>query len=139
MIVLDSSFLIGFHNERDLHHNAACTLMERFLAGEWGRGLLLEYVFLEVATVLLVRRNLEVAARVGTLLIQAIELDFVPCSDLFSDAFEVFTRQAGTRLSFADAAIAYVAQERTNGLVLTFDEEFSKLPGIRIPAEPGTV
>ena len=48
MIVLDSSFLIAFHNERDSHHNAAYGLMERFLAGDWGRGLLLEYVFLEV-------------------------------------------------------------------------------------------
>ena len=135
MIVLDSSFLVGFHNERDAHHNAACTLMERFLTGEWGRGLLLEYVFLEVATVLLIRRDLGVAARVGRLLLDADELDFVPCSDLFSDAFEMFTHQVGTRLSFADAAIAHVAQERADGLVLTFDEEFSKLPGIRIPAE----
>jgi predicted nucleic acid-binding protein len=137
VIVLDSSFLVGFHNERDAHHNAACALMKRFLKGEWGRGLLLEYVFLEVATVLLVRRDLGVAARVGRLLLDADELDFVPCSDLFSDAFEMFTRQGNTRLSFADAAIAHVAQERAGGLVLTFDEEFAKLPGVRIPAESG--
>jgi len=31
MIVLDSSFLIGFHNERDAHHVRARGLMERFL------------------------------------------------------------------------------------------------------------
>jgi len=41
-----------------------------------GRGLLLEYVFLEVATVLLVRRDLGVVARVGRLLLDAEELDF---------------------------------------------------------------
>ncbi len=135
MIVLDSSFLIGFYNERDTHHHAACAWMERFLNGEWGRGLLLEYVFLEVVTVLLVRRDLEVAARVGRLLLDAEELDLVPCSDLFSGAFEMFTRQGSARLSFADAAIALVAEERADGFVLTFDEEFNKLPGIRIPAE----
>lgn len=33
MIVLDSSFLIGFHNERDAHHHAASALMDQFLAG----------------------------------------------------------------------------------------------------------
>lgn len=137
MIVLDSSFLIAFHNERDAHHNTACTLMERFLKGEWGRGLLLEYVFLEVATVLLVRRDLTVAARVGRLLLDADELDFVPCSDLFSDVFEVFTHQGNTRLSLADAAIAHVAQERTGGLMLTFDEEFDKFSGvIPLPGKP---
>lgn len=112
--------------------------MERFLNGEWGRGLLLEYVFLEVATVLLVRRDCTVAARVGRLLLDAGELDFVPCSDLFSDAFEIFTHQKSRRLSFADAAIAFVAQRRADGLVLTFDEELGKLPGIHIPdVSPG--
>ena len=85
MIVLDSSFLIAFHNQRDAHHPAASVLMDRFLNGEWGRGLLLEYVFLEVATVLLVRRNLDVSTRVGRLLLEADELEFVPCSDLFNE------------------------------------------------------
>ena len=65
MIVLDSSFLIGYYNERDSHHQAALTLMDRFLAGEWGRGLLLEYIFLEIVTVLLVRRDYAVATRAG--------------------------------------------------------------------------
>ncbi len=107
--------------------------MKRFLAEEWGRGLLLEYVFLEVTTVLMARRDLGVASRVGKLLIDAVELDFIPCSDLFSDALEMFTHQGNTRLSFADAAIAHVAQARADGLVLTFDDEFAKLPGIRVP------
>ncbi|HKD09771.1 MAG TPA: PIN domain-containing protein [Bryobacteraceae bacterium] len=131
MIVLDSSFVVGFYNERDAHHKTACALMERFLAGEWGRGLLLEYVFLEVATVLLVRREIGVAARVCELLLDADELDFVPCSDLFSDAFQIFRRQGSTRLSFADAAIAHVARERAGGLLLSFDEELGKAPGVR--------
>ncbi len=61
MIVLDSSFIVGFFNERDAHHAAASTLMDQFLAGNWGKGLLLEYVFLEVVTVLMARRDLRVA------------------------------------------------------------------------------
>jgi predicted nucleic acid-binding protein len=65
VIVLDSSFLIGFHNEQDAHHQTASALMDQFLAGKWGRGLLLEYVFLEITTVLLARRGLNVASRVG--------------------------------------------------------------------------
>lgn len=137
MIVLDSSFLIGFYNERDAHNATARRLMERFLAGEWGRGLLLEYVFLEVVTVLLVRRNLGVAGRVGKLLLEAKELDFVPCSDLFFDAFELFTRQRNTRLSLADAAIAHLARTRAGGRVLTFDEELGTLPGVGTPGESG--
>ena len=136
MIVLDSSFIVAFHNERDAHHSLARGWMERFLEGEWGRGLLLEYVFLEVMTVLLRRCDIGVAARVGRLLLDAGELDFVPCSDLFPDAFRMFTRQGRARLSFADAAIAHVAKEVADGHVLTFDADLGKFPGIRVPAVP---
>jgi len=132
VIVLDSSFLIGFHNERDARHQAAITLMDRFLAGEWGKGLLLEYIFLEIVTVLLVRRNHAVATRVGRILLDAAELEFVPCSDVFLETFQNFSSQAGTTLSFADAAILGVARSRADGLILSFDEEFRKISGLRI-------
>jgi predicted nucleic acid-binding protein len=122
--------------------------MERFLEGEWGRGLLLEYVFLEVMTVLLRRCDIGVAARVGRVLLDAGELDFVPCSDLFPDAFQIFMSQdievvgptsvarvvRRARLSFADAAIAHVAKEHAGGQVLTFDADLGKFPGIRVPS-----
>jgi len=132
VIVLDSSFLIAFHNERDNHHPAARTLMDAFLADQWGRGLLLEYVFLEVVTVLLLRRDLATATHVGRILLTAQELDFVPCSDFFLETTEAFSRQSQTRLSFTDVAIAKVARERADGLVATFDEEFRKVPGLHV-------
>ena len=132
MIVLDSSFLIGFYNERDAHHARASTLMDRFLAGIWGRGLLLEYVFLEITTVLLLRRNLSTATRVGHILLDAEELEFVPCSDLFVETMESFTNQTDTRLSFTDAAIANVTRRHADGQILTFDEEFRKVARLRI-------
>jgi predicted nucleic acid-binding protein len=69
MIVLDSSFLVAYHNRRDVHHGAAAATMERLVAAEWGPALLLEYVFLEVVTVLLARRGLDVAVRVATILL----------------------------------------------------------------------
>jgi predicted nucleic acid-binding protein len=109
--------------------------MGQFLAQRWGRGLLLEYVFLEVMTVLMVRRDLAVAARVGQILLDAQELDFVPCADFFAETMEGFSTQAGTRLSFTDAAIAIVARSRADGLVLTFDEEFRKIGGVRVLPE----
>jgi predicted nucleic acid-binding protein len=67
------------------------------------------------------------------LLLDATELDCVPCSHLFSNASDLFWHQANTRLSFTDAAVAHVARQRAEGLVLTFDEEFTKVPGIRVP------
>jgi predicted nucleic acid-binding protein len=69
MMVLDSSFLVAYHNRRDVHHGAAAATMERLVAAEWGPALLLEYVLLEVVTVLLARRGLDVAVRVATTLL----------------------------------------------------------------------
>src|SRR3989442_14403629 len=109
MIVLDSSFLVAYHNQRDVHHRAAAATMEKLVTGKWGPALLLEYVFLEVVTVLLARRGLEVAVRTATLLLQAREVEFVPSSDMFLSVFDTFRRQRQTRLSFTDAAIVPMA------------------------------
>jgi hypothetical protein len=64
--------------------------MRDLLDGRWGKGLLPEYVFLEVVTVLLVRRDLATAVRTGKLLLEARELEFVPCSDVFLYAVQLF-------------------------------------------------
>jgi predicted nucleic acid-binding protein len=135
LIVLDSSFLVAYHNSRDTHHEAAADVMARFLDGEWGRGLLLEYVFLEVVTVLIARRGPRVASEVADVLLGARELEFVPCSELFIEAVETFRRQKQTRLSFVDATIVNVARDRTDGRVATFDGELANVRGIQ--AIPG--
>ena len=93
MIVLDSSFLIGLYNDRDSHHATASSLMRDFLDGRWGRGLLLEYVYLELMTVLLVRTDLATAALVADILLESEELEFFPCSDFFADTVKSFTSQ----------------------------------------------
>ena len=107
--------------------------MDHFLAGKWGTGLLLEYVFLEVSTVLLRRRDLATATRVGNILLEAQELEFVACSDLFPEALHIFQAQTGTSLSLADSAIIYIALQRAQGLVLSFDDELRSTAGIQIP------
>jgi predicted nucleic acid-binding protein len=132
MIVLDSSFLVAFHNSRDMHHAAARRLMRELVAGKWGRALLLEYVFLEVTTVLLVRRNLNVASAVASILLQAREIDFVPCSELFVDTVKTFRNQTGTEFSFADAAIIAAARRYSAPNIATFDGEFAKLKDIAV-------
>lgn len=130
MIILDTSFLVGLHNTRDVHHPAAVGLMDRLVAGEWGQALLLEYVFLELTTVLLARRGIDVATRVGRLLLESREVDFLPCSDIFVETFETFVRQPEGTLSFTDAAIATVARREPQAVVATFDRGLARAAGI---------
>ena len=132
MLILDSSFLVAWHNKRDAHHAAAARVMERLLAGEWGRALLLEYVFLEVVTVLLARRGLETAATVATALLESRELDFLPCSEIFLESVDTFRSQKSGALSLTDAAIVTVARGLEEPVVATFDSDFRGLPGLTV-------
>lgn len=132
MIVLDSSFIVAYHNTRDVHHPAAARAMIHLASGKWGQALLLEYVFLEIVTVLRARRDLTVARDVGKTLLQAREIEFVPCSDLFLESFETFSQQIRGELSFTDAAIVTVARRNKPGFVATFDGDFRDQAGVTV-------
>jgi predicted nucleic acid-binding protein len=131
-IVLDSSLLVALFNERDVHHASAIRAMAQVGAGRWGRAILLEYVVLEVVTVLLSRRGFEFAARVGASLVASDELTFFPCSGLFHETWAEFSAQRGTKLSFADAAIVVAARSLAGGNVATFDKDFHGIKGITV-------
>lgn len=135
MIVLDSSLLVAWTNERDGHHGEASDFMRRFLDGEWEEGLLLEYVFLEVVTVIQARLDHTSAVAVGDHLLRARELVFVPGSDVFLPAVEIFGSQGDLGLSFADAAIVAVARRSAGGRVATFDRAFRKVEGLSVHPE----
>ncbi len=132
MLILDSSFLIAFHNKQDAHHSAAARAMEDLLGGKFGRALLLEYVFLEVVTVLLARRGLPVATSVAQALLNAREVEFVPCSEFFIEVFETFSSQKKTSLSFTDAAIVTMAKRQSGAFIATFDKDFRSIEGISV-------
>lgn len=135
MIVFDTSFLVAFHNERDVHHGEATRVMSRFLTGEWGGGFLLEYVFLEAVTVLRIRLDLPSAVEVGEILLRARELDFVPCSELFMESFQTMRLERSAPLSFVDAAVVALARRHPPGFVSTFDTDFRELDGVRVVPE----
>jgi predicted nucleic acid-binding protein len=110
--------------------------MGALLAGQWGKPLLLEYVFLEVVTVLMIRLDASLASSVARTLLQAREVEFGPCSNLFLDVLEVFLDQRSSRLSFTDAAIVTLARDHEPGFVATFDRGFEGLPGVTVVKPP---
>jgi uncharacterized protein len=132
MLILDSSFLIAFHNRNDVHHAAALRVMEDLLGREDEQALLLEYVFLEVVTVLSARRGLAVAAAVARILLEAREVQFVPCSEFFQETLETFRTQKETALSFTDAALVTIARRHKESKIATFDRDFRRVEGISV-------
>ncbi len=114
-----------------MHHEAAVALFGDVVAGRWGQALLLEYVVVEVATVLLARRGLPTAVGVVRTLLDAREIAYVPCSDLFGSTLEAFAAQDPPNLSFTDAAIVLVARQEA-APVATFDADFHEVAGISV-------
>ena len=132
MIVLDSSFLIAFYNEKDVHHPPALETMKQITQEKWGGVILPEYVFVEVMTVVMIKKNLLSAVSLGTSLLEAKEVEFVPGSDFFSQAFEIFRNQRKPKLSFVDAAIVAIAKKYKTEFVATFDTDFENIDGLKI-------
>jgi predicted nucleic acid-binding protein len=133
VIVLDSSFLNAFHNKRDVHHKAAQTTMPRLIRGDWGSALLPEYVFIEVTTVIALKRDLPTAIQVGSVLLNSKEVELVPCSLLFKEAWRSFqTQGSGPILSFVDSAIAVLAGRYGAEYLATFDRGFQKISGLTV-------
>lgn len=133
MIILDSSFLIAFQNENDVHHGAAAELMPQLIEGNFGQLLMPEYVYLEVVTVVALKRDLPTAIKVGSALLNAKEIQFVPCSHFFQDAWRHFQSQGkGAVLSFIDAALVAIAKQRGVRHIATFDKGFQKVPELTV-------
>lgn len=132
MIVLDSSLLIAHLNPRDVHHERASAFMDRFLTGEWEEGVLLEYVLLEVLTVIQAKVDHGAAIQAADLLLDARELLFVACSDIFRATLDTFRTEGRKGIGFADAAVATAARQMAGGRVATFDRGFQRLPGVTV-------
>ena len=131
--MLDTSFLVAYYNSRDVHHPAAMKPMKDIIDGRYGPALLPEYVFLELETVLMLRRDLAAAVQVGDLLLGAVEVELVPCFEIFTDAYEIFRSQnPGTDLSFVDSAIVAVARIRQAQNVASFDKGFTRFEEISL-------
>lgn len=131
-LVLDSSFLIGLANERDAHHAAALDVKGAIDEGHWAVVLLPEYVFLETVTVLMARRDLAFARRFGRALLEAREIELVPSTDLFLQAWDLFRAQEDGQLSFTDAAIVATCRAHGAEEIATFDTGFSNLDGLQV-------
>ncbi len=132
MILLDSSFLVAFYNDSDRFHRDAVDVMEDLVSNRWDEALLLDYVFLEVVTVLAARLHRSSAVEAGLLLLDAREIRQVNGSDFFLDAFDVFRGPEGGSLSFTDAAIVAAARRLEAGHVATFDSDFRGIQGLAV-------
>ena len=127
MIFLDSSAIIAYKNADDINHKKASDIFQKLNAGNYGIGVISEFVFSEVTTVLALRKSMDAAKEVGNILLEAREIEIMRASEVFERSWEIFSNQENTGLSFVDASNLACMEIRKIRKIATFDKDFAKI------------
>ena len=132
MIFLDSSAIIAYKNVDDKNHKKAVNIFQKLNTGEYGIGVISEFVFSEVTTVLALRKSMEAAKEVGTVLLEAKEIEIIKASEVFERTWEIFSNQKDTCLSFVDASNLACMELRKIRKIATFDRDFLRMMAVEV-------
>ncbi len=127
MIFLDSSAIVAYKNADDINHKKAANIFQKLNAGEYGMGIISEFVFSEVTTVLALRKSLESAREVGNILFEAKEIEIIRASEVFERTWKIFSEQENTGFSFVDASNLACMEMKKIRKIATFDKDFLKI------------
>lgn len=132
MIFLDSSVIIAYKNADDVNHRKAVEIFQQLNEGKYGTGVISEFIFSEVTTVLALRKSMDAAKEVGNVLLNAREIEIMKASDVFERAWEIFTDQKNTALSFVDASNLACMEYKKIKKIATFDRDFLKISSVEV-------
>lgn len=132
MIFLDSSVIIAYKNADDVNHKKALSIFQKLDEGKYGRGVVSEFIFSEVTTVLALRKSIEAAKEVGNVLLDAKEIEIIKASDLFERAWEFFASQENAALSFVDASNLACMEQKNIRRIATFDKDFLEIGWVEV-------
>ena len=132
MIFLDSSAIIAYKNADDVNHKKAANIFQKLNAGEYGIGVISEFVFSEVTTVLALRKSLEAAREVGNVLLEAKEIEIMKTSEVFERTWNIFSDQENAGFSFVDASNLACMEVRKISRIATFDKDFQKIRWVEV-------
>ncbi len=132
MIILDTSFIVSYFNERDENHTKAVELMESIANLKFGPVHMTDFIFDETVTVSFIRlKNLVKAVEIGNYLLKSLRIIEVEKTDFYK-AWEIFRKQKNTDLSFTDCTTISVMGENEINNIATFDEDFKRTKGINV-------
>lgn len=129
MLVVDSSVLIGYANERDAHYRRAVTIVDAVLTRRESVAIT-PYIFSEVVTVLSLRVNRQHAVQFGAFLqnmiTQQLARMLLVDESLERAAWELFRTTRSKNVSYVDCTTAIVAHYR-RATILSFDKDLQQL------------
>jgi predicted nucleic acid-binding protein len=120
MVIIDSSVWVAFLNENDSQHSKAKKIFNELKTGI----MLPEYVFMEVATILLIKANKKVAAKFIEISEDNSDIEiYLSNGELFLSTIQLFKDSAEEKLSFVDMSLLFLSASYKT---ITFDKNLQK-------------
>lgn len=131
MIILDTSFIVSYFNNKDLNHTKAKEIMDVIKTGMYGDIGITDYVFDETVTVLFARTKNVRETTTFCEPLKKIIISYMNPS-LFERSWILFKNQKDTNLSFTDMTLIATLETTKTAYLATFDKAFQKIPLINI-------
>ncbi len=129
-VLLDSSVLVAFRNEKDEHHDKAVKIMGDVTGGKYGTAIISDYIFDETVTVCLSRtKSMGITKDFGNHLLHSQMVFFKITESLFREAWNIFCNSS--RLSFTDASSLAAIKAIGISHIATFDGSLEKQAGAK--------
>lgn len=132
MIILDTSFIVSFFNTSDSNHHKAVEIAKEIDEGKYGTSILSDYIFTEVATVMMLRvKDIEKVTKYCNELMASTRMVKVE-SDAFKLSWLEFGKHNTLALRFSFVDCSNIAISRLNPIryIATFDKQFEKIGGL---------
>ena len=132
MILLDTSFIVSFFNTSDSNHQRAVEISKEIDEGKYGVPMISDYIFSEVATVMMNRIKVlgKVTKYCNDLMATSkmIKID----TEAFMLSWDEFKKHNTSALRFSFVDCSNIAVSKLNSLryIATFDREFEKIGGL---------
>ena len=130
-IFLDTSFIIAFDNEKDVHHKNAREIWKKIEAMAYGQYFISDYIFDEIIAVSLRKsgdKNGTVA--LGEKLLKSMPIINVD-KHIFEEAWKIFL-ESKLNLSFTDCTNLVLLNLIGSNKIATFDKAFKEIKDIDV-------
>jgi len=129
-ILLDSSFIIAFDNEDDVHHKTAIELWKNIEKLKFGQYFISDYLFDEIIAVSLRKTNKDDTIKLGEKIMKSPSMFHID-NHIFNKTWKIF-KKINLNLSFTDCTNLFLMDLTGSKYIATFDKEFKKVKEIEV-------
>lgn len=134
-ILLDTSFILAYFADNDVHHTKATAIMDDIISKRYGTPVISDYIFDEIVTISLRKLDVLQAKNIGESLLNS-EIIMLRIDNLiFKKAWNIFQNENKMLLSFTDCTNLSFMRTFNINYIATFDKAFNKIKDICVIAD----